>query len=79
MYQVNIKHFYMVEYIENDKIMKVEVDLREEVVQIAILCIRGWDSPNENITISKRHKNKIAKRIKSYLERVKGMECEIVY
>ena len=40
-------YFYMIEYIEDGKVMSVEVDLRESIVQIGIICIDNWNSPNE--------------------------------
>ncbi len=79
MYQVNIKHFYMVEYIEDGKTMNVEVDLRETIVQIGIICIKHWNAPNENIVLSHQEKCDIAQNIKTYLETKKGIRCEIVY
>mgnify|MGYP007057629495 CR=1 FL=1 len=78
MYQVNIKHFYMVEYIENGKVMNVEVDLRESIVQIGIICIHNWNPPDENIVLDQQQKYHIAQNIKEYLEIKKGMRCEIV-
>ena len=78
MYQVNIKHFYMVEYIEDGKTMNVEVDLRESIVQIGIICINHWNSPNDNIVLSHQEKCDIAQNIKTYLETKKGIRCEIV-
>ncbi len=78
MYQVNIKHFYMIEYIEDGKVMDVEVDLREPIVQIGIICINNWNFPNENIVLSQQKKYNIAQNIKEYLEIKKGMRCEIV-
>ena len=78
MYQVNIKHFYMIEYIEDGRVMNVEVDLREPIVQIGIICINNWNSPNESIVLSKQEKYNIAQNIKEYLETKKGMRCEIV-
>lgn len=78
MYRVNIKHFFMVEYIENEKVMNVEVDLREPIVQIGIICIHSWNSPNENIVLTQQEKYDIAQNIKEYLEIKRGMRCEIV-
>ena len=68
----------MVEYIEDEKTMNVEVDLRESIVQIGIICIKQWNSPNENIVLSYQDKYDIAKNIKTYLENQKGIRCEIV-
>lgn len=78
MHQVKIKHFYMVEYIEDGKVMNVEVDLRESIVQIGIICINHWNPPNENIVLGHEEKYNIAKNIKAYLENNKGIKCEIV-
>ncbi len=78
MYQVNIKHFYMIEYIEDVKVMNVEVDLREKIVQIGIICINNWNAPNEKVVLSQQEKYNIAHNIKDYLETEKGMQCEII-
>lgn len=75
MYQVNIKHFYMIEYSEDGKVMDVEVDLREPIVQIGIICIDHWAPPNEEIVLSQQEKYNIAKNIKEYLEIQK--KCDV--
>lgn len=58
----------MIEYIEDGKVMNVEVDLREPIVQIGIICINNWNFPNENIVLSQHEKYHIARNIKEYLE-----------
>lgn len=79
MYKVKITHFYMVEYIEDDKVMNIEVDLREPIVEIGIECINNWASPNDNESLSQLDKHRIAENVKIFLETVKGMRCEIIY
>lgn len=78
MYQVNIKHFYMIEYIEAGRVMNVEVDLREPIVQIGLICINKWNPPYDVTVLSKQEKYLIAQNIKEYLENQKGMHCDIV-
>lgn len=78
MYQVNITHFYEIEYIENDKLMRIEVDLREDIVQIGIICINNWEPPNEKTELSLAEKQKIALNVKTYLEQQRKIKCEIV-
>ena len=78
MYDVKIIHFYMVEYKKNGKKMNIEIDLREEIIQIGIVCICKWEPPFDNEELDIEERYNIARDIKLYLENKKGMKCEIV-
>ena len=79
MYTVTIKHFYQVEYSEDEKIMSVEVDLRESTLQIGIRCITNWNAPFDSEVLDMEKKKTIAENIGTYLKNTQHKNYVIIY
>lgn len=78
MYKIKLSHFGSIEYFENGKSMQIDIDLREQVLEICLLCIQHWNSPFEDIDISQEEKYRIAQNVKNCLEKKTGKKCEII-
>ena len=65
-YQINIPHFYQLEYCENGKKMYLEIDFRENFIELTMDLIERWEPPFEDETITDFDKKRILKNIYKY-------------
>jgi hypothetical protein len=64
---IDIPHFYCLEYIENEKRMYVDIDFREPKIYIGKSLIKKWEPPYESEEITEEMREEIYKNIKKYL------------
>ena len=73
-YRIELPHIYQIEYIEGEKRMLVEVDLREPVITYGKSLLNGWEEPFENVPISSYERTRIYLNILEYLVERFGKE-----
>lgn len=66
-YQIDVPHFYCLEYYEGDKKMIVEMDFREDYFLLNPQLITHWERPYENIHINMDEKKRILLNIRDFL------------
>lgn len=55
-YKIKTPHFYCLEYYENDKIMKLDKDLRDSIIYLNTDLIENWLLPFESVEITLEEK-----------------------
>ena len=77
-YSVSIPHFYCLEYSEEDRKMKIEIDFREKPIYLSTAMIISWENPNQEIVIDEDEKIRILNNIKRYLSEERGFSEVII-
>ena len=71
-HQIQIPHFYCLEYMESDKTMTVEIDFRDPVIYLSTPLIVAWNPPHDAETITESSKQRIIANIRDYLVNDRG-------
>lgn len=69
-YKIEIPHFYCLDYYENGRVMKIDVDFRDKIIFLNIDLIHKWLSPYEDENITLNDKKRILNNI--YIELLKN-------
>ena len=75
-YKVDILHHYSIEYLEDDHLMKIEIDMRDPVPYLDIAEVKAWDPPYEKEQVSPEKKQQIFDNVYDYLTRISGFKVE---
>lgn len=67
--EIDISHFYCLEYREGNKVLNVEIDFRERELIFGKSLIKKWEPPYSEEDITSSHKDKIYATILNYLEK----------
>lgn len=62
-YEIKIPHFYYLEYCEDNKIMRLDIDFRDPVIYLNTELIKSWLPPFEDVQITLEDKKRILKNI----------------
>ncbi|MDD3139997.1 MAG: hypothetical protein PHX08_13610 [Lachnospiraceae bacterium] len=65
--EIDIPHFYCLEYIEGNKKMNVDIDFREFPIYFKKSLIQKWETPYSEEEVSEKKKEEIYQNIKEYL------------
>ncbi|WP_033168129.1 hypothetical protein [Clostridium sp. KNHs205] len=66
-YKIEVPHFYCLEYFDEGKKMKVEMDFRESYFVLSNKIITKWEPPHDNEIIDENKKKEILKNIYEFL------------
>lgn len=73
-YEIDIPHFYQLEYRENGRVMLVEIDFRDSVIYLEESLITLWQAPYENDAVSPADRSRIIENINRYLVNERGFK-----
>ena len=62
-YRIEIPHFYCLEYYENNKVMRLDIDFRDQIIYLSDELVIKWLPPNEDIELSKRDRKRIIRNV----------------
>jgi len=71
-YQIQIPHFYCLEYTDGSKTMTVDIDFRDPVIYLSTSLIVAWNPPHDTETITELSKQRIITNIRNYLVNDRG-------
>lgn len=77
-YSISIPHFYCLEYTENNRRLKLDIDFRDPIIYLDIGLIKNWESPYDSEEITGDEKKKIIERIYKELTKESGFSKERV-
>ena len=72
VFEINIPHFYCLEYREGDRLLIVEIDFRDSVIYLDDTLPLIWEGPNAAETIGPRERRRILDNIYDYLMKERG-------
>lgn len=73
-YQIKIPHFYCLEYLEDNKIMTLDIDFRDPIIYLNTSLITKWNQPQQNDPIDNQNKVEIINNIYEYLVNIRGFK-----
>lgn len=65
--EIEIPHFYQLEYKEDEKKMIVDIDFRDPIMYLGIDLINHWEHPYDQDFISQEKKLEILRNIREFL------------
>lgn len=71
-YEISIPHFYCLEYQEGERLLRLEIDFRDQVVVLDKSLVTGWEAPHAKELISMAEKARVLSNIRDYLVRERG-------
>lgn len=71
-YEINIPHFYCLDYYEGRKKMTLDIDFRDSIIYLNKELIDKWDSPYDVEVINTDKKLEIINNIYLYLSETRG-------
>ena len=66
-YKIEIRDSYYLDYFEDDKVMRLDLGIREPVIYLNVWIVAGWLPPKDDIEISIEDKERITINIYNYL------------
>ena len=70
--EISIPHFYCLEYREGERLLRLEIDFRDQVIVLDESLVTGWEAPHAKEPISRAEKKRILSNIRDYLIRERG-------
>jgi hypothetical protein len=76
-FKANIPSAFYLEYREADRVMKVDMDFRDETPVVSHRAVRKWEPPFADESISKPKKSEIMANIIFYLSEIRKFKFEV--